>query len=288
MLQADLQHKLTGMVRGLTLSPIDRTCQEQSMTDYELGDGHAHAAPSPGDQAGGIREDGASFDAAEAVLRVLIGALLVGSDELRHQLEQWEATRQPAPSPPTLQSMTEPPRYVPLSESMRHALVGLLFETEARMRWRLSTLAGRLARLSDMAEYVFTTRLEPVIRQTPFDPVLGRLDELLFVTMATVDRWSARGRTEERQGRTEAREALARIADELLDYMSRNPEVRALIERQGSSIAEEAVEQVRERTASADTRLERLAHSLLHRPMKDGATEKAPSEGASAAGSGGG
>jgi hypothetical protein len=258
------------------------------MSDYELGDDHAQAAPSVADQVSGVRGNGESFDAAEAVLRVLIGALLVSSDELRHQLEQGEATRQPSPSPPALQSTTEPARYVPSSESMRHALVGMLFETEARMRWRFSTLLGRLTRFSEMAEYVFTTRLEPVIRQTPLDPVLGRLDEALFLALATVDRWSARGRIEERQGRIEAREALARVADELLDYMSRNPEVRTLIERQGSSIAEAAVEQVRERTASADTRLERLAHSLLHRPMRDGATAKAPSVGASAAGSGGG
>ena len=258
------------------------------MSDNEHNGDRVRPDPSDPAQIGGIRGNDESFDATRALLRLLLGILLVSEDELRHQFARWETAADPARSPAALQSMSGSPRYVPVSESIRRTVVGMLFETEVRTRQRLSTVVERLTRFSARAEYLFTTRLEPAIRQTPFDPVLVRLDEALFMAMATVDRWSVRGELEERQGRRMARHALASIADELLDYMSRNPQVRALIEQQGASIAEEAIEEVRDRTASADTRFERFAHSLLHRPMKDVAAETAPAMGATATGDAGG
>jgi hypothetical protein len=61
--------------------------------------------------------------------------------------------------------------------------------------------------------------------------------------------------------------------------MSRNPEVRELIAQQSMGMADSAVDEVRERSASADQWIERLAHSLLHRPM--GEKPAKPADGGS-------
>jgi hypothetical protein len=74
---------------------------------------------------------------------------------------------------------------------------------------------------------------------------------------------------EEQQSRQMAQEAVVGVIDELLDYMARNPEVRQLIEQQGMSMADSAVGEVRERTATADMWIERIARSLLHRPASE-------------------
>ena len=258
------------------------------MSDNVREDGHLRPAPSDAAQVGSVRRDDEAFDATAALLRLLVGVLLVGTDEVRSRVERWEASAVSARPSEALQTMRDTPRYVPVSESVRRAFVGMLFDTETRTRRRLSALAGRLARFSATAESVFTTRFEPAIRQTPLNPVLVRLDEALFTAMDTLERWSVRGEFEEQQGRLLARYALASTLDELLDYMSRNPEVRALIERQGASMAGDAIDEVRDRTASADTRFERFAHSLLHRPARDVAAETAPSMAASPSGDAGG
>lgn len=258
------------------------------MSDMAQEDRQVRPAPSDAALTGSDSGNGESFEETGALLRLLIGALLVSADELRPQLERWKATRERTPSPAMLQILSESPRDAPLSDVMRHALVGMLFETEARTRRRLSIVAERLMRISELAEYVFTTRFEPMIRRTPLDPVLAHVDEALFMALATVDRWSARGMLEERQAGTMARQSLTSIADELLDYMSRNPEVRALIERQGTSMAEEAMDAVRDRTLSADTQFERFVRSLLRRPVKDAAVDAAPSIHASSTDGAGG
>lgn len=221
-------------------------------------------------ERGNIGAASESYDATSAVLRLLIGGLLVGADELQRRLQQWEATTHSAPSAPLPQTVPQSLRHETGSASLRYAVIGMLFEAETRMRQRFSTVRARLARLSEESEYLFITSVEPALSQTPLDPVLMRLDEMLFMGRSAVDRWKARGWLEEQQSRGLARQATVSVVDEVLDYMARNPEVRELIEQQGVSIAGEAVDEVRERTASADMWIERFAHSLLHRPVSHG------------------
>lgn len=209
------------------------------------------SAPPPDDR----------LDAGSALLRLMVGGMLVGADQLRDRLQRWEEAAHASP----LGQAASPPAA---SSSVRHALVGLAFETETRMRRGFSTLLARAARLADDADLAYT-RLTIYTRGTPLDPLRRRLDELLFLALTEVDRWTARGAREERQGRRMAEQAAVGIVDELLDYMAHNPEVRHLIEQQGTSMAESAVGEVRARTASADLWIERLAHNLLHRPTSE-------------------
>jgi hypothetical protein len=245
--------------------------------------------PTPPDTVERANSEAAhdSFDTTSSVLRLLIGGLLVGADELRRRLRQWEATARSAPSATLPQTVPQSLPHVPAPASLRYAFIGMLFETETRIRQRIPAVLERFARLSEEAEYQYVTAVEPALSQTPLDPVLMRLDEMLFQAGVAVDRWTARGWLEEQQSRGIARQAAVSVVDELLDYMARNPEVRDLILQQGTSMAGEAMGEVRERTASADMWIERFTRSLLRRPEAAGAAVT-PSVGASPTGDAGG
>ena len=224
---------------------------------------------------------GDQFDVPASLLRLLVGGVLVGADELRVRLHEWEAATSsvsPTVSPPSPMGPTP-------SAPWRYALIGMLFESETRVRRGFSTVRARLERLSYEVESYYDDLYESDMRQTPLDPLLTRLDELLFDMEEMVDRWAARGRSEAERSSRMARLASTSVVDELLDYMARNPEVRELIERQASSMAGEAVDEVRGRTATADLWVERLAHRVLRRPVdetgSDGAL-KAPQPAAEA------
>lgn len=203
------------------------------------------------------------FDAAAALLRLLVGSALVGTRELRLRLEQWQQT---IPDPALTQAAA--PRTISTSDALRHTLMGMMFETESRMRRRFANIGRRLARASQEANRFYTTAMSDM-RYTPLDPLRARVEELVYRATMTMDRWADRGRMEEQQSRDMAQEAVVSVIDEVLDYMARNPEVRQLIEQQGMSMADTAVGEVRERTATADMWIERIARSLLHRPASE-------------------
>lgn len=234
------------------------------MSESEQVSNAIQPAASPTPTAGGnALPTGDQFETDAALLRLVIGALLLGTDELRDRLRRWdeEAARSTSTAQVAISPQTAP--VSPLS-----ALVGMAFAAETRMRRGFATMLAGFARLADDTNLGYT-RLAFAVRGTPLDALRARLDELLFLALVVVDRWTARGAIEEQQGRRMAERATAGIIDELLDYMARNPEVRHLIEQQSIGMADSAVGEVRERTASADQWIERVAHNLLHRPLGD-------------------
>jgi hypothetical protein len=209
------------------------------------------------------------FDTAAALLRLLVGGALVGTRELRLRLEQWQ---QAIPDAASIQAVA--PRTASPSDALRYTFVGMMFETESRVRRRFSIMRRRLARASHEANRFYATVMSDM-RYTPLDPLRVRFEEMVYRATMTLDRWADRGRMEEQQSRDMTQEAVVSVIDELLDYMARNPEVRELIEQQGLSMAETAVDEVRERTATADMWIERVARGLLHRPASENPAQPA-------------
>jgi hypothetical protein len=203
------------------------------------------------------------FDTTAALLRLLVGGALVGTRELRLRLERWQRA---IPDPTSTQAVAS--RAASPSDALRYTLMGMMFETESRMRRGFATMRRRLAHASHEANLFYST-VTSDMRHTPLDPLRMRFEEMVYRATMTVDRWADRGRMEEQQSRQMAQEAVVDVIDELLDYMARNPEVRQLIEQQGLSMADSAVGEVRERTATADMWIERIARSLLHRPASE-------------------
>ena len=240
------------------------------MNNDPHANGHIHIpSASPAETARdvqgdpGAQSDDERFDTAAALLRLLVGGALVGARELRLRLERWQQATPDVASTQAVASRTASP-----SDALRYTLVGMMFETESRMRRRFSIMRRRLARASHEANRFYANAMSDM-RYTPLDPLRVRLEEMVYRATMTLDRWADRGRMEEQQSRDMTQEAVVSVIDELLDYMARNPEVRELIEQQGMSMAETAVDEVRERTATADMWIERIARGLLHRPANE-------------------
>lgn len=199
------------------------------------------------------------FDAATSLLRLFVGGLVFGADELRTRLRGWEDFSRESIYANRLQSAPQPP-------TLHHTLVGIAFETETRMRRGVSRAVGRMARAADNADHLYS-RVTRSMRGTPLDRLGSRLDNARWRARSVMDSWTARGVEEERLGRRMAERATASMLDELLDYMARDPELRALIEHESMGVVEDVAQDVREHVVATDLWLERLARQLIHRRM---------------------
>lgn len=212
------------------------------------------------------------FDSNRALMRLLLGGMLVGADELRARLWRWELASR------SVAYQAAAPQGSPAW--FRYALVGMAFEAESRMRRGFSRMLARFEWLADETNGAYT-RFAYAVRGTPLDDAVRYLDDVFYRASRTVDEWVAHGWIEEQQGRRMAEQATVSVLDELLDYMAHNPEVRRLIEQQGMSMAEATADDVHERMASADQWIERVAHSLLRRPAGEKPTTPTSSASAS-------
>jgi hypothetical protein len=112
---------------------------------------------------------------------------------------------------------------------IRHALIGLLYESYAVARTGVS-VGGRVTSLGwSLAEPIAGPLLEPVRKPT----------------QALVDRWVRIGRTYEEQGRENAREIMRAPVDEIVTYLRGNPEVEALVKQQAEALLAQLREDVR-------------------------------------------
>lgn len=199
----------------------------------------------------------AEFDALESLIRLLVGGSIEAPAELVARLKQWEAlaTQQ--------QGTAVPPSST--TANFRYALVGLIFETHDQVRKGTSHL-GRFANASARA---FLRTARPVTSSRALQPLHHQYDEWVAKGETAVNQWIERGRAEEPQSRLIARAALGRTIDEVIELLAENPEVRELIQSQGTTMAGEMVDGVRARTVTADYMLERLARGLLRRPPRE-------------------
>jgi hypothetical protein len=210
------------------------------------------ATPEPADDA--------SLENLESLTRFLIGASLEASDELLMRLRRWQEQTRTA----LLEARPETP-----ADRLRYALVGLVFEAEGRAHARLY----RMGQSSAQAAQRVVTAIAPFSRRLAVGPLRERSDELAIRMRDTVDRWTARGRLEERQGRLVARQAVTSVMDEVLQHMAHDPEVQELIRQQGVGLATTAVETVREHAQSADVWAERIVHGFFRRPARERAAD---------------
>ncbi|MCP4362427.1 MAG: hypothetical protein GY796_30850 [Chloroflexi bacterium] len=198
------------------------------------------------------------FDAVESLLRLLVGASIEGPAELAERLQQWEelAAQQQAES-----ALAED--FTP--EQLRYALVGFIFESHTQLRGSLS----RLGRLASISGKLMLKATRPISSSRPMQPVHKRIDQLAAQGETAVNQWIARGQIEEPQSRLIAREALGETVDEVINHLAENPEIQHLVTQQGVGLAGELVDNVRSRTVTADTVLERLARGFLKRPPRE-------------------
>jgi hypothetical protein len=189
-----------------------------------------------------------------AFARLLLGLALEGGDQLTAHLRRWDSA---AHTP--VAALERPPSFRDLQ---RYATLAMLTGTAARGGMVLRSLLDA----SDEAATRVGDGFDYALRRWPFRSLRPYLFSLRWDVEEAMDEWIDLGRRKEEQARRMARHAAASLVDEVFDYLAQSPDVRDLVERQAAGAAETAVEDVRERTASADRLVARLVRNLLRRP----------------------
>jgi hypothetical protein len=211
-----------------------------------------------------------------SLTRLLVGGLTLGAVGLRQKMQEWEQVTSnqiidsqlsdPPPSPGESNDPQPVKPYIPETPALktRYAAIGALFTLEESLKSG-SQAVGRAGNNLARAASPLTDRLNssPLVR-----PFSSRYEKLVARGEKEVNRWIALGRAEDRRSQEMAKVAFDDTNDMYLGYMATNPEVQDLITLQSTGMANEIVEEVRERTVSADMLLEALARSLLRRPPR--------------------
>lgn len=220
-----------------------------------------------------------NFKPGLSLTRLAVGGLLSGMDLLVDRLLTWEVIRlrshgvglpvsgaQPGqdenPDEPVVPLLHY--RYSQQFEDTRYALVGLIFAIRQELldgANRLDSLQRRIARRLPVVDPAhrgnFVTR-----------GLYTRLDELARRGEQEVNKLIEIGRLEGDISRNLVDVAVYNTVDDSLEYLAENPEVKELVQTQSTGLAGEFIEEIRERTVSADNFVEGVVRYILRRPAR--------------------
>ncbi len=213
------------------------------------------------------RPDKERIEALQTVLRLLVGGVLEGTDELNRRLKAAQAELKTEAVTTTLD-----PDETEL-DRLRYALVGALIQTPELVQQGLATANN----VSTKATGFVSKVAKPIASSRLMGPARRRYERFVARGEARLERLLDLGRAEERSGRALVRRTTANGIDELLDYLAQKPEIRALVQQQSLGIADEMMGEIRDRSATADALAERIARAILRRPQREALPEEAAS-----------
>lgn len=205
-------------------------------------------------------------DPVHTLTRFIVGAALLGMDELARRAPEWERQAAQGAAPEEDEALARVAAQIRASappgaeDEMRLALIGWIFETQARLR--SAPDAGHWIQSAASTAFDTATALAG---QTLGAMFRGRRSAAARPADADVARWISLGRAEERRSRALAQIALSEIVHEAIGFLAREPALQELVQTQSTTLATEALEEVRERTVSADLLVDRLVGRLFRR-----------------------
>lgn len=221
--------------------------------------------------------DPSSPSLIRSLARLAIGGILLSTDEFLRNLTEWETqANKSSPEfgePPSKDIVTIPVEDESTAEVVRYAVIGLAFDAQDRLQSGFKTLNKATRMVGDLARPF----INPLSRSRIFKPIRRQYDELAMRGQREVDSWVERGRTEDVQSRTLTQTALSGAVDSSVSFMATNEDIQELVQSQGVSLAGEIIEEIRERTVSADNFLEAVYRTALRRPSRSELPEP-PSE----------
>ncbi|HHB91247.1 MAG TPA: hypothetical protein ENK60_08065 [Anaerolineae bacterium] len=240
----------------------------------------------------------------ESVMRLLVGSLLLGSEEVLKRTRAWEEAN------PRSHTATSTDEDVSDLVLLRHLLVGAIFLGPELISHPLIALAETADRAFGLAGSL----LSPFLRIPLFKPARGLWEGYRDRLGLLVDEFIEKGRREEPYSKAMARDLLPQILSETaaaaseqvegiqalvrdqvskyLAYVQENPEelealvqligdrylaylkeenpeaLQAIIQGQSLSLAGEVTDELRARTVTADSIVEMFMRSLLRRPAR--------------------
>jgi hypothetical protein len=243
------------------LIPVEKSNQEFSQTEYP---------PRT-----------SLFNSLRSITRLMIGSVGLGIDEFQRHLSSWDKEYQYSQlqndsnnyNPSSIEN-NELVTVIPYEEiesaqpsnDFRFTIIGLLFETQDKLHSRLQTVsrAGRLI------NEVTTPIVRPFTRSWLIPPLRRRYNALVERGEDELNRWTSLGRSEYIRSRVMAQTAVESTYQETIDTLANDPEIQELIQTQGIGLAGEVVDELRERSVSADNFLDGFVRALLRRtPRKE-------------------
>ncbi len=227
-----------------------------------------------------VSEEDDSFDAYRALVRLLIGAGVEGVELLLQLLEQADAASRETPV-----SAQAPERP---QNPLRHAIIGALIDASEiprqglRLGWRLANGVTELGLAAS----------SPVANSRLAAPLRRRLEKAVQRGQEQVEHWIQLGEREERRSRDLTRAFSQDAIEEIVQALAQDPSIRMLVQVQGDTyieylqqenpeavstlvqgqsmgVAEQILDEVRERTVTGDSLIETIARALLRRPPRE-------------------
>ena len=201
------------------------------------------------------------------ISRLLVGGLSVGYDELLNRLQnidQQLLEESAKYENGTIQFADQHELEIATSSKVdfiRLALTGLVFDLQR-------AVPGQVSNFRRLEGWVYN-KSKPILNLFFNNPagryINDRVDSLADRGQSIVERWVEIGHEEDPHNQLLAKNIFIGIVDSVIEYLAANPEVQELVQTQSTTLATEMVEEVRERTVSADTFMEGLARAMLRR-----------------------
>ncbi len=211
-----------------------------------------------------------------ALTRLVTGGILWGMDQVMNRLlayeeEQFDAAGLVEPMP-TGESTggaqdAQAQRQLPVYEysasfqKTRYALIGMLFVT----RDQFASGARRMDAVQKAAGERLARITQPLGDNLLVRPVTRRYNSLVERGEGIVNRWIHIGQREAETSVQLFDQTLHGSVEDLIEYLAENPEVKELVQMQSTGLADEAIEEIRERSVSADNFVESLVRYFLRR-----------------------
>lgn len=167
---------------------------------------------------------------------------------------------------------SEPKQVEKSGDMLRYAAIGMLFDIQEQTNQNLKILKRGSKILLRLTEGV----LSPLSTSSLLNPFRKKLNSLVVRGENEVNRWINIGRAEESHSRNLALKVQDDFINGWIKYLTGNEEIVGLVEMQSASLATEVVEEIRERTVSADSYLEGITRAMLHRVPRPALPEPPP------------
>jgi len=210
-----------------------------------------------------------------SITRLLIGSVLLGKDGLENKIKEWDYYAQGSDSVPEQEPTfdDEENNVSPGIEfntrldersDLSYLLIGLAF----KLQENIDNGVRKAEKMSGNVENLAKPILKPIYSSRFLKPFRTGFDNLVARGEAEVNRLVKEGQTEDAYSRTLAKEAFHERLDSSLDYLASEPKIEELIQSQSVSILDEIIEEVRERTVSADYLIEDFLRMIFRRPLR--------------------
>jgi hypothetical protein len=203
-----------------------------------------------------------------SLTRLVIGGLIIGSDRLSHGLGEWELNNdnERTFNSPKTNSISDQEDVTIITsnndleqDEFRSALIGLLFRSQDQIISGLDTIDRTTRKIHNLTNPL----IKPLYNLGIVGPLKNRFEHLIVRGEEQVKHWIDIGRTEEIRSRKIIENAAVEQVDNAVLYLAENPEIQEIIQGQSVSLANEIVEEIRERAVSADNLIEGVIRTMF-------------------------